>query len=169
MSVFDPFVVLGLPRRYDVDAAAVQHAYLERSAAQHPDALGAHGDTSPEAEEASAELNRAKQMIDDPEQRAIALWRLLGGEAGGEDKSLPTGFLMEMMDVREGLEEAQRSRDAAALEKWSEWAEAQRSEYQRRVAGLFALTGVSTDPAHLKQIKVELNAWRYVERMMEQM
>lgn len=170
MEPFDPFAVLGLSRRYDVDSATVQHAYLEKSAALHPDAVGTGTVETSDAEWASAELNRAKQIMDDPEQRAIALWKLLGGGrgTGEEDKSLPPGFLMQMMEVREELEAAQASGDAAQLAQWEAWAEAQRAEYQRRVAGIFALTTVSTDPIHLRQIKAELNAWRYVERMMEQ-
>lgn len=163
MEVFDPFAVLGLPRRYDVDAAAVQRAYLERSAQLHPDAIGAAG---VEGDEHSAALNRAKQILDDPEQRAVALWRLLGG-GGADDKTLPAGFLMEMMEIREQIEAGGKGDWA----KWESWAEERRGEYQRKVGGLFSQVSTAAVPAPtiLKQIKAELNAWRYIERLIEQL
>lgn len=171
MEMFDPFAVLGLLRQYDVDAAAVQRAYLERSAQLHPDALGAGGG-GVESDEASAALNRAKQNLDDPEQRAIALWRLLGGGGGGgEDKTLPPGFLMQMMEVREEVEAAARAGGEEARRKWESWAEDRRREYQGKVGALFARveSQAAADPSALKQIKAELNAWRYIERLIEQL
>lgn len=165
MESFDPFAVLGLPRRYDVDAAAVQRAYLERSAVLHPDAMkGGDGVEQVDGDERSAALNRAKQVLDDPEQRAVALWKLIGGAA--DDKSLPPGFLMEMMEVREQVE------SGGAIEGgWEAWAEARRGEYQQRVRALFAQIKPNTPADHmtLKQIKTELNAWRYIERLIEQL
>ena len=172
MQAFDPFAVLGLSRRYDIDAAELERVYLERSAAMHPDMVGEHGfaDMGSEGDDPIAELNRAKQVLADPEQRAIALWKLWGG-GGAEDKTLPPGLLMEMMEVREEMDAARSSGDAAALRKWGEWAEEQRGEYQRKVGGLFARLspGDSGSPAVLKQIKIELNGWRYIERLVEQL
>lgn len=173
MEPFDPFAVLGLPRQYDLDAAAVQRAYLERSAQVHPDVSGADDDEDDRA----SELNRAKQILDDPEQRAIALWKLLGGGGvGAVDKTLPPGFLMQMMEVREEVEAAARMEGPGGKEarrKWEAWAEDRRREYQGRVGALFARAEThsppAADPILLKQIKTELNAWRYIERLIEQL
>lgn len=168
MSAFDPFAVLGLPRVYDVDAAAVERAYLERSAAEHPDMAAQHGlaELGGEPEERIAEINRARQVLADPERRAAALWTLSGGV---ESREMPPGFLMEMMEVREEIEAAQRSRDAAALAKWGAWAEARRAAHQRTVSGLFAGMAGGTGAEALRKVRMELNAWRYVERLVEQM
>jgi molecular chaperone HscB len=163
MERFDPFAVFGLPRRYDVDLAAVEREYLRRSAALHPDMLGEEG----MAGEEFSQLDRARRVLEDPEQRAIALWRLWGGV---EDKTLPPGLLMEMMEVREEMEGAGEM-DAAVLRKWEEWAEQRRGEYQRKVGWLLARLspGDAGNAAVLSQIKIELNGWRYIERLVEQL
>ena len=168
MGHFDPFAVLGLERRFDLDAAQVERAYLERVAGMHPDAmaaeaLGALGDDGMDAERQSSELNEARRIVADPEQRAIALWRLLGGV---EDKTLSPAFLMEMMSVREEMEGPGTRGDRA---KWDAWTVERRAEYQRRVQEFFTkIAGGSPAAAVLRQIRLELNAWRYIERMAEQ-
>ena len=172
MKTFDPFAVFGLPREYGVDLADLDRIYLQRSAALHPDMLGEAGfsdlggDGSVGGE--IAELNRAKQVLEDPEQRAIALWSLCGGV---EDKSLSPGFLMEMMEVRGEIEAAQQAGDPVAIARWELWADERRKEYQRRVGGLFAKLGSDTavNTSVLKEIKLELNGWRYIERLAEQL
>ncbi len=168
MESFDPFAVLGLERRFDLDAAAVDRAYLERSAALHPDMLAQHAiaDMGGEEDERIAELNHARQVLGDPEQRAVVLWKLWGGV---ESKDMPPGFLMQMMEVREEIEQA--AGDRAAAEKWERWASARRGEYQMSVGESFAklAAGSSANAATLKQIKMELNGWRYVERLIEQL
>jgi molecular chaperone HscB len=173
MDTFDPFAVLGLPRRYGVGAAEVQRAYLARAAGVHPDLAG----DEDEVEERSALLNRARETLESPERRAVALWRLLGGggREGEDDRALPPGFLMEMMEVREELEAAQRTRDPEGLRKWEAWAAERRKGHEAAVARLFeGVEGVeggagAADPGVLKKIKLELNAWRYVERLIEQL
>ena len=168
MESFDPFAVLGLERRFDLDPAAMDRAYLERSAALHPDMLAQHAmaDMGGEEDEGIAELNRARHVLGDPEQRAVALWKLWGGV---ESKDMPPGFLMQMMEVREEIERA--AGDKAAAAKWEQWAAQRRVEYQKRVGVLFAklTAGSPANAATLKQIKMELNGWRYVERLIEQL
>lgn len=168
MESFDPFAVLGMERRFDLDPAAVDRAYLERSAAMHPDVAAQHAmaGMGSEDDEQVAELNRARQVLGDPEQRAVVLWKLWGGI---ETKDMPPGFLIEMMEIREEIQHAAGDRVATA--KWAQWAAERRAEYQNKVAALFAKLAVES-PAKagvLKQIKMELNGWRYVERLIEQL
>ncbi len=168
MESFDPFAVLGLERRFDLDTAAVDRSYLERSAALHPDMAAQHAmaEMGSEDDERIAELNRARQVLGDPEQRAVVLWKLWGGI---ESKDMPAGFLMEMMEVREEIERA--AGDKAAAAQWEHWAAERRREHLRNVGMQFAklVPGAGTNVAILKQIKMELNAWRYVERLIEQL
>jgi molecular chaperone HscB len=161
----DAFDILGIPARFDVDANAIQRAYLSRAAAVHPDAAG---DTE-DAGVRSAALNRAKAILDDPERRANVLLERLGGPGKSQDKSLPPGFLMSIMETREAIEEALASKDSAQRQKWEGWAQEQRAEYQGRVAKLFGSLGDSRDPGTLQAIRQELNAWRYIERLIEQL
>jgi molecular chaperone HscB len=160
----DPFEVLGLAPRYDLDASAIQRAYLARAAAVHPDLVA-----DDEAQGGAAVLNKAKAMLVDPERRANALLTRLGGPGKSEDKSLPAGFLMSIMETREAVEEALASKDPAQRGRWEAWAQEQRGEYERRVVSLFAGVGDSRDPATLRAIRQELNAWRYIERLIEQL
>src|SRR5205085_5199949 len=136
---------------------------LARAAAAHPDLGG--GD---DAEHQSALLNRAKASLEDPERRAGALLARLGGPGKSEDKSLPAGFLMSMMETREAVEEALAGKDPRERQKWEAWATEQRGEYRRRVAALFDSLGASRDAATLRAIRQELNASRYIERLIEQ-
>jgi molecular chaperone HscB len=161
----DAFDVMGLPARFDLEGADIQRAYLSRAAAIHPDLATGHD----EADVRSAILNRSKALLEDPERRANILLERLGGPGKSQDKSLPPGFLMGIMETREQIEEALASKDAGQREEWEAWAQEQRGEYQRRVAGFFEAAGQSRDPETLRAIRQELNAWRYIERLIEQL
>lgn len=169
MRTEDPFAVLGLPRVYALDRAEIERKYLTRVAEMHPDlvgadAMGAMGADDMHVAGKVSALNEAKHALEDPEKRAIALWKLLGGV---DDNALPEGFLMEMMEVRQEIEGVSTDPERA---RWEAWVEARRGEYERRVAALFAKVDAGrANPDVLKAVKVELNAWRYVERLAEQL
>ncbi len=157
----DPFDLLGLPPTFDLDRAAIDRAYLSRAAAVHPDL--AAGD--PEAPRRSALLNRARSILSDPESRAAALLARLGGPSKESDRSLPDGFLAEILEVREEIEAAARSTDHAARARWEAWADERRAAHIAEISRLFA----APDAPPLRAIRMELNAWRYVERLIEQL
>lgn len=163
---FDPFAILGVPPRFDLNLGLVQRAYLERSASLHPD-LGSEpsGGTAID----SASLNRAKSVLDDPEQRADALLVLRGGPTREAERALPDGFLLDIMETRERLEDALRSGDRAAAAELEAWAARQRAAHISAVGDLFAALPAAPTPAQLQRIRRELNAWRYIERMLEQL
>lgn len=146
-----------------MDAAGVQRAFLARSAELHPDR--AEGD-----EVLAAELNAARQTLADPERRANALLARLGGPSKEADRSLPDGFLMDMMDLREQAEAA--SSDPGQLEHWLDEADRRRTAHiattKKAFAAIEAAGGVPASAA-LRDIRRELNAWRYIERMIEQL
>lgn len=161
----DPFDILGLDPAFDIDAAALQRAYLERSAALHPDHAGE--DSGAEA----AALNEAKRTLEDPERRAEALLRRLGGPARDQDRSLPPGFLQEIMTLREQIEEEVASGDPAKIDHWERWARERRRGHIAEVSRLFReylAAGGKGDPALLGAVRRELNVWRYTERLLEQ-
>lgn len=151
----DAFDRLGLEPRFDLAQGAIERAFLRRIAAVHPDASGEDGGEA-------AELADARRVLDDPERRAEALLSRLGGP-GKEDRSLPEGFLVEIMSVREDIETDPDRR------KWSAWAEQRRAHHIERVARLFSGLMDGDDPDRRRAIRVELNAWRYAERLIEQL
>lgn len=74
---------------------------------------------------------------------------------------------MEMLEVRDQLEEAKRSRDPEDIARLEEWADQQRAMWIERVTTLFASHGESDD--RRDEIRESLNAWRYIERLIEQL
>lgn len=169
----DPFDTLGLPARFDLDRGAIEAAYLSRAAAAHPD----HGGTeAADVEGAIARLNAARGTLLDAEKRARALVaRLSVGEAvgvrgvAGEDRALPPGFLETMMEARERME-AERGQPGSA-ERWEGWAEERRAGHVKEVGRLLGEAGAKPAGGRsgaLAAVRRELNAWRYVERMLEQ-
>lgn len=168
MATDSPFAVLGLAPSFALTRQDIERAYLLRAAALHPD-RGGHADSGAEAD--SARLNEARSALLAEESRAAALLALLGGPDAAACPDLPPGFLAEMLQARVDLEEATASGDAAELDRWRAWAAARRVEVLARVAGLFAgAAGVGPGPSSARRsIRVELNALRYLERMLEQM
>src|SRR3954469_19995038 len=100
----DHFARLGLPRRFVVDAAALERAYLARSRAVHPDfhAAGAAGDLAASVELSSA-VNEAYNTLKEPFARADYLLGLHGGPSAAAEKAVDPAFLGEMMEYRERI------------------------------------------------------------------
>ena len=163
----DPFETLGLEPRFDLAEGDIQRAYLARAAACHPDLVGADPDKAADAARLSAALNRARAVLAAPEDRARALLQRLGGGTGDE-RELPEGFLMEMMETRMEVEAAVETGDSEELARWREWAETERARYNDRLGAMFADLGTPPAAAAVQTIRRELNAWRYIERMLEQ-
>lgn len=165
----DPFDTLGLPPAFDLDPAALQRAYLQRSAALHPD----HAAPDPAGGPEAAALNDAKAVLEDPERRAEALLIRLGGPARSEDRSLPPAFLPEIMAIREEIEEDRASGDPSRMERWEDWANERRAGHIAAVSRLFAEHAAAASEADraeiLRKIRLELNVWRYTERLLEQL
>ncbi len=111
------FELLGLPRRYRIDTAALDAGYRSLQAAVHPD-RHAQGDDAQRriALQASARVNEAYATLKDPVQRAQYLLRLAGVEAMGEtDTQLPFEFLEEQLERREAAEDARHAGDDRTL------------------------------------------------------
>ncbi len=168
----NPFALLGLPPRFDLDAPAIERSYLSRLAAAHPD-VGEIGD-GPDGidgigETDAAELNQARAILLDGEQRANALLEVLGGPNASACKDLPEGFLMEMMTRRQEIEEEIAQAGDQSRTRWEAWARDERAQYARSVGECFDALGEAPSPEKLVEIRVLLNAWRYIERLIEQL
>jgi len=164
----DPYALLGLEREFALTRARIESAYLQRAAALHPDVSGLDPD---EAARASSDLNHAKHALLDPETRANTLLALIGGPGKSEDKSLPDGFLMGIMEIRQQIEadlaRIKASGDESKRTEWEGWAENWRAVAIERVRALFG--AANDDPGTLAQLRTQLNAWRYIERLIEQL
>ena len=161
----DPFDLIGVEPRFELDAGELRRRWLAHAARLHPD-------IAPDPDEcgrALARLSRAREILENPELRGDALLVRLGGPTREECRDLPDGFLIEMMEVREELEESELGRDAEAVARWGEWAEGRRGELTREMSERFASLSDPPTAEALREIRERLNAWRYIERMIEQM
>lgn len=157
----DPFEILGLAPRFDLNDAEIRAAFLRKVSIVHPDFVG-DGES-----EAASVFNLAREILENPERRANALLSRLGGPTKEQDRTLPGEFLMEIMDTRQEIESDLAAGEPGRREHWNEWVRTQRSMFVARVGALFR-----DDPARPEQraaIRRELNAWRYIERLSEQL
>ncbi|GAB4517730.1 MAG: hypothetical protein Tsb0013_21980 [Phycisphaerales bacterium] len=154
----NPFALLGLEAAYDLDPRALERRWLQRSAKLHPDRVGDDAEAAREL----ARVNRAKATLSDPESRANALLSLLGGPAKEDDKSLPDGFLMEMFELRD----EHASGDDETRSRLEAWGEQRRAEHERAIASMFESLSDPPSEHELRAIRLELNAWRYIERFL---
>lgn len=166
----DPFATLDLPRRFHLDEKELERRFITLSSEHHPDR---HTDPIAQADaaEESSKIGHAYQILADPEKRANALLVLRGGPAKEDDPSLPPELLMEVMEVREELEEALADGDEAELTRLRKWAEQQRDQRLQTVGELLEQGDPDTplDEQTARRVRLELNALRYAQRMLEQM
>lgn len=159
----NPFALLGLPPRFDLDEAELQQRFLTESSANHPDRFTDPLDQA-DAAERSAAINHAHQVLADPESRTKALLETLGESADDDRAALPPALLMEVMEIREEMEQAIADDDHAALDRLRKWATEKRQGHLGELAVHFAASPVNT--AAVRQV---LSALRYVQRMLDQM
>ncbi|MGA1401207.1 MAG: hypothetical protein ACO38P_12560, partial [Phycisphaerales bacterium] len=100
----DPFEVLGLEPRFELDAAAIDAAWMRRLRAAHPDRAGG-GEEHSEVARSAASLNEARSTLREPLARGEALLARRG-HATGDASALPPSFLPAMLALRERVEEA---------------------------------------------------------------
>ncbi len=91
-----------------------------------------------------------------------------GGPDAAAEQGLPEGFLEEMLDVRMELESAMEAGDERGIDRLEAWADAEWAARRSAVAAL--LPGVEpVSEADRRAARRELNRWRYIQRMLEQL
>src|SRR5690606_24207152 len=114
----DFFALFGLPRRFRIEEPALEAAYHELHSRVHPD-RHAH---LPDADRRRAmqwatRVNEAFSTLRDPLARARYLIELAGIDVGLETNTVMSpAFLVEQMEWREAVEEAEQAADAFELE-----------------------------------------------------
>ena len=164
MNDLDPFEILGVPRRFSVDEQAIRQAFLKASAEQHPDRFVDPIEQA-EAVETMSKLTDAYRVLSDPELRARALLSVSGLALAEDKDKLPPDLLMEVMEVREEMEDAIASGNEAELDRLRAWANGQRGMYLKKLG---VLLDEELDASKASQVRLELNALRYMQRMLEQ-
>lgn len=165
-----PFEVLGLEPVYALDRAAAHKRLLALSRALHPDFHGtADTDTRRLAEDNTAALNGAFQVLADDLRRADWFVRALGGPREDEERSMPAAFLQEVLEWSETIEEARAA--APGTPARAALAPLGAALQRAHAAGVQRVTALLTPPpahgaAALRTVRLELNALRYIQRAL---
>jgi molecular chaperone HscB len=167
------FERLGLPRRFDLDAAQIERNYLARSRELHPDY---HQQSSTAQQRVSMEmtaaLNDAYATLKHPFRRAEYLLALQGGPTAAEHKAMAPAFLEEMLELRMEIEElregAPDSPGRSAMEKQLRLRnDALIGDVAKDFAALEALPSEDVKRRGLLiQIRQVLNAAKYVQGLL---
>jgi molecular chaperone HscB len=114
----DDFELFGLPQRFAQERSAIDARWKELQREAHPDKFAAQGAAAQRvAMQWSVRINEAYQRLKDPMRRAAYLCELHGAAIRAEDNTaMPAAFLMQQMEWREALEEAQAEAELDALD-----------------------------------------------------
>ena len=109
------FQLFNLPQSFAIDLAALDAQYRRLQSEVHPDRFAAGSDAEKlQSLQLATQANDAYQTLKSPLQRGRYLLRLKGIDTLEESNTaMPTVFLMQQMEWREAIEDAQ---NVAALE-----------------------------------------------------
>ncbi|MBX9870487.1 MAG: Fe-S protein assembly co-chaperone HscB [Burkholderiaceae bacterium] len=111
----DDFELFGLQQKFAQDRAIIDARWKDLQREAHPDKFAAQGAAAQRvAMQWSVRINEAHQRLKDPLRRAAYLCELRGAPVNAENNTaMPAEFLMQQMEWREALDEAQ---DVEALD-----------------------------------------------------
>lgn len=113
----NPFELLGLPPRFDLAPGDIERRYREVQRVVHPDRHAGEGKGARRAALASAvSVSDAYRTLRDDVLRAEALLSVLGHPADLATAKASPELLMEMMDLRETLQDARVAGDRRRVE-----------------------------------------------------
>ena len=154
---YSDFELFGLPQRFAQERAEIDERWKELQREAHPDKFAAQGAAAQRvALQWSVRINEAYQRLKDPLRRAAYLCELLGAPIEAHSNTaMPGEFLLEQMDWREALEEADSEEEVDAL---SDRVLARRREMLARIAQLL---DDENDPAGAAR---QVRALMFIER-----
>ena len=111
------FVLFDLPQQFTLDAAQIDERWKALQRQAHPDKFAAQGAAAQRlALQWSVRINEARQRLRDPLKRATYLCELHGQAIDAESNTaMPADFLMQQMQWREELDDAQTPAQLQAL------------------------------------------------------
>ncbi|MCF8159454.1 MAG: Fe-S protein assembly co-chaperone HscB [Polaromonas sp.] len=109
----DDFELFGLERRFKQDRPDLDARWKDLQRQAHPDKFSAQGAAAQRvAMQWSVRINEAYQRLKNPLKRAAYLCELHGAAVNAENNTaMPASFLMQQMQWREELDEAQSAQD----------------------------------------------------------
>ena len=112
------FELFDLAPQFAQDRAAIDARWKDLQREAHPDKFAAQGASAQRlAMQWSVRINEAYQRLKDPLKRAAYLCELHDAPVNAENNTaMPAAFLMQQMEWRETLDDAQSPADLEALE-----------------------------------------------------
>lgn len=112
-KTLDYFSLFALPKMFSLDLSKLKTSFIKLQQKIHPDNfVSATSHEQRLAMEYAARVNDAYRTLNDPLKRATYLLKLHGIALASEtDTHMPVDFLMEQMEWREALSEAQATHD----------------------------------------------------------
>jgi molecular chaperone HscB len=114
---YTDFELFGLPQQFAQERSEIDARWKELQREVHPDKFASEGHAAQRAAlQWSVRINEAYQRLKDPLKRAEYLCELLGAPIEKHSNTaMPPEFLMEQMDWREALDEADSEDELDAL------------------------------------------------------
>ena len=111
------FELFGLPQQFSQDRAALDARWKTLQREAHPDKFSAEGPAAQRvAMQWSSRINEAYQRLKDPLKRAAYLCELGGAPTQAHSNTaMPAPFLMQQMQWREALDDAQTAQELETL------------------------------------------------------
>lgn len=150
------FKFYGLDIRFDLDAAQLKNAYLEKSKLYHPDFYANDPKSYNTALMASAYNNQAYKTLNSEISRAAYLLELF--KPGMESKTLPQDFLMEMLELNEAIDELNDDNRYDIEDKIDDY----------RKNSLVALRQAAI-ASRWDELQMHMLEWKYLERLKDRL
>jgi molecular chaperone HscB len=161
------FQLFDLEQGFFPDQALVKRKYYKLSRRFHPDFFVQQGDAARElAEEKLKEVHAAYAVLADPGRTMAYILGLELGLQAEEKHTLSPGFLMEMMDFNEALQEADTAEQRAVVREQIN--SKKRELYEGIEPVLAAYQPGIVSPEAMLQIKEYYYQQKYLERLLEE-
>ncbi len=167
----DPFQILRLEPRFDLDLTALEERHRELSRVLHPDRhVGRPSAERRQALSSAIEVNDALRALKDPVRRAEVL--LARREVCLDpERAAPAApeFLMQVLEEREALADAERARNAELVRRLCSGFDARRAAAEAALARAFedwaTKAGAPAAP-EVAAITEKLAELRYLKRLI---
>lgn len=151
----DYFALLELPVSFELDEDALHRAYIQKQREYHPDRLGkASQEERAATMQMSVEVNQAYHTLRNPLFRAEYLLKLAGIEEGKASQQL----LMESMEAREALMEAESTEDITALEE----------RHRAELGEVYSAFAMHYEAGRMRDAAQEAMRLRYLHKLLDE-
>ncbi|MGL4668608.1 MAG: Fe-S protein assembly co-chaperone HscB [Saezia sp.] len=154
------FSILGLPQQFEQDETFLSQRWKDLQTHMHPDRFATQGAAAGRlATQWSIRINESFQNIKDPIKRASLLCELAGTPVNlNTNTSMPPEFLMQQMQWREELEEAQTAQQIDAI---------QHKVFHERTRIMSTLEWLLDEKSDYAQAAQQIKALVFMDRFLE--